>query len=114
MTQKELLETVLSELKNIKKEIPFSENSILLERIDELKENVTFIKSVLLNPETGVIVKVNKNTHFREEKEHEEAHYLEYKNDLADLKKWRDSINKALWIMFTTVVGILIKIVFFP
>ena len=125
-----LLTTILVELANIKKGL-FNEDVIeLSEVVKELKqevselrylsESVTSLKSdlselkyTLLNPEDGVIVKVNKNTDFRLSREPKIPHYEDKVRQLDDIIKWKDGVNRALWIIFTTLVGIAIKIVFF-
>ena len=62
MTQKQLLESVLSELLHIKKHMPNGELKAMLEDVKDLKEDMSELKYTLLNPDDGVIVKTNKNT----------------------------------------------------
>lgn len=113
MTQKDLLEKVLLELATIRQGLPDSEVKQLIDSVKDLKEDVSKLKHTLLNPEEGVIVKVNKNTDFRLDLESEEDKQIQETQDLKDLKKWRDTVSKVLWIIFSAVVGIVVKLVFF-
>ena len=38
--------------------------------------------------------------------------YLEFNGDLQSLKKWQGAINKAMWIIFTAITAIAIKVIF--
>lgn len=113
MTQKELLESVLTELVTIKSGMPNGELKQLADKVEEIKEDVSELKFMLMNPEEGVIVKVNKNTEFRKDKERQSGEYVRYTQDLDDLKRWREGVSKALWTIFSALVGIAIKLIFF-
>jgi hypothetical protein len=82
----------------------------------EMKKDLSELKKKLLDPDDGVIVKVNENTKFRlEQQRQKEKDEIEYRNLLlehSDLMKWKSGITKAMWIFFTTLVGILAKIFF--
>ena len=65
MTQKQLLESVLTELVHIKKHMPNGELKSMQSDMKALKEDVSDLKFTLLNPEDGVIVKTNQNSQFR-------------------------------------------------
>ena len=104
MTQKQLLEAVLAELGNIKKDMPNGELKSLVEDVKELKEDMSDLKYTLLNPEDGVIVKTNKNTYFRKEN----ADKVE---KISGLVTWKATVTKALWILFTAIVGVAVKVV---
>jgi len=110
MTQKQLLESVLSELHHIKKHMPNGELKIMQKDVEALKENMSDLKYTLLNPETGVIVKTNVNTVFRNKLELGEKEFTNNMLEVKDLKRWRDGVNKALWIIFATLFGVVIKI----
>ena len=99
MTQKEILTVVLDELKHIKLHMPNGELKAMQQDLFELKEDMSEMKYKLLNPEDGVIVKTNINTAFRKE-------YQEKLKELEDLKRWKDGVTKALWIIFTALIAI--------
>ena len=72
--------------------------------LKEIHENVKEIKEILLDPEDGIIVRVNKNTYWRRELDADE---------FKALVRWKQTINQAIWIAYTALVGIIIKIIFF-
>jgi hypothetical protein len=81
-----------------------------------MKQDLSDLKKKLLDPDHGVIVKVNENTKFRLEQERlQERDEKEYKDlmlEHAELMKWKGGVTKALWVFFTAMVGILAKIFF--
>ena len=73
----------------------------------ELKEMHTMIKeikAILLDPEDGLIVRVNKNTYWRREIDSDEFKVM---------LRWKQAVTHALWISYTALVGIIIKLIFF-
>lgn len=93
--------------------MPNGELKLLSDKVEEIKEDVSELKYMLMNPEDGVIVKVNKNTDFRRDKQRMTSTYTGYINDLEELKRWKDGISKAMWIIFTALAGIFFKLIFF-
>ena len=71
-----------------------------------LKNDVSDIKYTLLNPEDGIIVRVNKNTEYRIDQEDNEDYYNKMVTEFEKMKDWKDGVTKALWIVFTSLVGI--------
>ena len=110
MTQKELLESVLAELQKIKSGMPNGELKQLILDVEDVKEDVSDLKFTLLNPENGVIVNTNKNTEFREEMQANEKDFQKQMRELEDLKRWKDGVTKALWIIFGSLVAIVARI----
>ena len=104
MTQKEILESLHSEVLAMKGKMPNGELVAMAEDMKELKEDVHDLKYTLLNPEDGVIVKTNQNTFFRKEN----AGNIER---IDELVSWKDTVTKALWILFTAIVGVVVKLV---
>ena len=110
MTQKELLESVLYELKHIKTNMPNGELKQMVRDLDKLKEDVSDLKYTLLNPDDGVIVNTNKNTDFRRELERDEKERQARIAELEELRRWKSSVSKALWIIFGSLVAIVSRI----
>lgn len=104
MTQKELLESLHSEVIAMKGKLPNGELVAMAKDMKEMKEDISDLKYTLLNPEDGVIVKTNQNTYFRKEN----AANIE---KIDELLSWKDSVTKALWILFTAIVGVVVKLV---
>lgn len=73
----------------------------------DIKDDVSEIKYTLLNPENGVIVRVNRNTEFRLEKERKEDYYENKIKELEKMLDWKEGVNRALWILFTSVIGLI-------
>jgi hypothetical protein len=55
-------------------------------RIDELHQDIRIIKTQLLDPDSGAIARVNRNTEFRL------------------------GTTKALWVIYAALVGIVVKL----
>ena len=72
--------------------------------LKEIHENVKEIKAILLDPEDGIIVRVNKNTFWRKELDADEFKVM---------LRWKQAVTHALWISYSALIGIIIKIVFF-
>ena len=113
-TQKDILQQILIELDSMKGKLPNGELKRMEESIHEMKEDyselkgdVSDIKFTLLNPENGVIVRVNKNTEFRYEREDKQEYYDNMVTEFEKLKDWKESVTKALWILFTSLVGVI-------
>ena len=53
--------------KDILKKLDCVENKLMSGELEEIHETVKEIKEVLLDPEDGIIVRVNKNTYWRKQ-----------------------------------------------
>lgn len=104
MTQKELLEALHSEIVSMKGKLPNGELVAMAKDMKEMKEDISDLKYTLLNPEDGVIVKTNQNTYFRKANQ-------ENIEKIDELLMWKNSVTKALWILFTAIVGVVVKLV---
>jgi len=109
MTQREVLEAVLSEIKHIKTHMPNGELKQMQKDLEDMKDDISDLKYTLLNPENGVIVNTNKNTEFRHMMQSNEKEFKSQMNEVEDLKRWKQGVNKALWIIFTLLAGIVFK-----
>ena len=89
---------ICERLQCIEQKLPFANGELL-----EMHENIKEIKAILLDPEDGIIVRVNKNTYWRRELDVDE---------FKALVRWKHSITHAMWISYTALVGIIIKIIF--
>lgn len=105
-----ILEIVLSELKSIRSGMPNGELKQIIENQKEMKEDISDLKYKLLDPDDGVIVKVNKNTEFRVRSEVNSERYHKYLQDIEDIKSWKSTVTKVLWLLFGSIVTIITKI----
>ena len=37
---------------------------------------------------------------------------MQFNIDMNDLKKWKEGVNKALWIIFAAIIAIALKLLF--
>ena len=71
--------------------------------LQEMHQNIKEIKEILLDPEDGIIVRVNKNTFWRKELDADE---------FKALLRWKQSVTHAMWIAYTALTGIILKLMF--
>ena len=71
--------------------------------LQEIHQAVNEIKEILLDPEDGLIVRVNKNTYWRKQINIQ---------DIEELKNFKQNVTHALWGVYTLVLGIIAKILF--
>ena len=111
-TQAEILNDVLSELQEIKKGLPNGEIALIQKSLEDLEEGQKSLRSEirkkqkrLFNPDNGLIVEVNKNTEFKVENQ---------KNikDVEGLMSWKSNVTKALWVIYSAIIGVIIKLLF--
>lgn len=114
-----LMKQILDELSNLKSNMPLGEMKHLQSGLEDMrkdqrdmKNDLSDLKKKLLDPEDGVIVKVNENTKFRISEENRYDDYMKINIDLDSLKKWQGGVNKALWIIFGALLVIALKIIF--
>ena len=72
--------------------------------LQEMHENIKEIKEILLDPEDGIVVRVNKNTYWR--------HQID-SDEFKALVRWKQAMTHAMWLAYSVLVGIIIKIIFF-
>ena len=112
-TQKETLDKILVEIGKMKTKLPNGELKRMEQTINalhefqqDLKEDFSDIKYTLLNPENGVIVRVNKNTEFRQDSQEMPEEMIDLKLEIAKLQAWQTGVVKALWVLFSALVGV--------
>jgi hypothetical protein len=115
-----MMERVLEELVFMRSKLPNGELKVIQSSIDDLKHSqdsiksdVSELKKKLLDPESGVVVRLNQNTQYIQDKKEMEDYYDEIIDQHKDLLSWKNNMTKAMWIFFTAIVGILTKMMFF-
>lgn len=115
-----MMERILEELVFMRSKLPNGELKVIQTSIDDLKNSQDSIKSdvselkrKLLDPETGIVVRLNQNTQYIQDKKEMEDYYDEIIDQHKDLLSWKNNMTKAMWIVFTAIVGILTKMMFF-
>ena len=89
--------------KDIIEKLECVETKLMSGELEEIHETVKEIKEVLLDPEDGIIVRVNKNTYWRKQINIQE---------IEELKSFKNNVTKALWGIYTVVLGIIAKLIF--
>ena len=79
------------------------EQNVSSGQLDEIQQTVKEIKEILLDPEDGLIVRVNKNTYWRRQID---------TRDIQELKSFKQNVSTALWGVYTLVLGLITKVVF--
>ena len=119
ITNKEILE----EIEFLKKNLPNGEFALLKKSVEDLssgqnalKSSIRELKQQLLDPDGGVVVRVNRNSDFRKESEQRgplcQQSFENMEDNVNSILGWKDNVSKALWILFTGIAGIIVKILF--
>ena len=119
ITNKEILE----EIEFLKKKLPNGEFALLKKSVEDLssgqnalKSSIRELKQQLLDPDGGVVVRVNRNSDFRKESEQRgplcQQSFENMEDNVNSILGWKDNVSKALWILFTGIAGIIVKILF--
>jgi len=129
-TNQQLLKELSSAIDQIKTQLPIKPaarngeltsiklqlKSICQDQSD-IKDDVAMIKKKILNPEGGVVVKVNKNTSDIKELIGYTKGFLKkcegMEAEVEECKKFKNGAHKALWIVYTAIMGIVAKLIFF-
>jgi len=116
ITNKEILE----EIEFLKKKLPNGEFALLKKSVedlssgqDALKSSIRELKQQLLDPDNGVVVRVNRNSEFRKDSEQRgplcQQSFENMEDSVNSILGWKDNVSRALWILFTGIAGLIIK-----
>ena len=89
--------------KEIIKKLECVEDKLMGGELEEIHQTVKEIKEILLDPEDGIIVRVNKNTYWRKQINVQ---------DIEELKSFKKNVTHALWGIYTIVIGVIAKLIF--
>ena len=116
---------ILDEIEKLKKKIPTANGDFILlkksvmdlsEGQGSLKDTIRDLKKQLLDPDNGVVVRVNRNSDFRKESEQRgplcQKSFENMEDSVNSILGWKNNVSKALWILFTGIAGIIVKILF--
>ena len=111
-SQSEILKEVLLELQEIKRGLPNGEIVLVQKSLKDLEEGqkslrgeIRTIQKRLFNPDNGLIVEVNKNTDFKLDNQ-------QNLKDVNNLISWKSNVTKALWVVYSAIIGVIIKLLF--
>ena len=116
ITNKEILE----EIEFLKTKLPNGEFALLKKSVEDLsggqealKSSIRELKQQLLDPDNGVVVRVNRNSDFRKDSEKRgplcQQSFENMEDSVNSILGWKDNVSKALWILFTGIAGLIIK-----
>ena len=97
--------------KEIIKKLDEIEDKLPNGELEEMHNMMKEIKEILLDPEDGVIVRVNKNTYWRKTLTEGDVSFDTIRDDVKDLNSFKSNVTKALWVVYTTVMGVIIKLI---
>ena len=113
VTNKEILE----QIEELRGKLPNGQLTLLKKSVEdlqldhkELRDTIRELKKQLLDPDRGVVVRVNKNSEFRREREDSSEKLSTLFEQVNSLITWKNGINKILWIVFTAIIGLVIKV----
>tara|TARA_R110000765_G_scaffold258715_1_gene358948 strand:- start:637 stop:927 length:291 start_codon:yes stop_codon:yes gene_type:complete len=75
----------------------------LRERVEKIDNKLDSITTKLLDPDTGFVNRVNRNTEFRNEME-------DLIEDIKAMKRWREGVTWSIRILVAAVLGGLLKV----
>ena len=75
----------------------------LVSNQNDMKADMSELKSKLLNPFDGAIVEIRKNTEFRHEWEKREREIEKMQEEHRDLVKWKAHLTKFFWAVITSL-----------
>jgi hypothetical protein len=114
------LNKILEEIVLMRSNLPNGELKVIQSSIEDLKrsqayikDDVSEVKRRLLDPENGIIVRLNENSKYIREKQEMEDYYEEIIDQHKELISWKNTMTKVMWIIFTALIGILTKMMFF-
>ena len=113
---------ILDEIEILKKKLPNGEFALLKKSVEDLhggqeslRSSIRNLKQQLLDPDDGVVVRVNRNSEFRRGSEERgplcEQSFENMEDSVNSILGWKDNVSKALWILFTGIAGLIVKTV---
>jgi len=119
ITNKEILE----EIEFLKTKLPNGEFALLKKSVEDLgigqgalKSSIRELKQQLLDPDNGVVVRVNRNSDFRKDSEKSgplcKASFEDMQDGVQELTIWRQNVTKVMWLLVTGIIGLGFKVIF--
>ena len=116
ITNKEILE----EIEFLKTKLPNGEFALLKKSVEDLssgqeslRSSIRELKQQLLDPDNGVVVRVNRNSEFRKDSVQRgplcQQSFENMEDSVNTILGWKDNVTRALWILFTGIAGLIIK-----
>ena len=97
--------------KDLLKKLDTISEKVCNQDIEQIKSDLKDIKEVLLDPEDGLVVRINKNTYWRKTMTESDMNFDVIKDDVKELNNFKNNVTKALWILYTAVSGLILKLI---
>ena len=108
---------ILKQIEELRGKMPNGELTLLKKSVEdlqldhkELRDSIRDLKKSLLDPDNGVVVRVNKNSEFRREREDSSEKLSTLFEQVSNIVNWKNSVTKMLWVVFTALIGLVIKV----
>ena len=108
---------ILKQIEELRGKMPNGSITLLKKSVEdlqvdhkELRDSIRDLKKSLLDPDNGVVVRVNKNSEFRREREGSQEKLSTLFEQVTQMLNWKNSVTKMLWIVFTAIIGLVIKV----
>ena len=108
---------ILNQIEELRGKLPNGELTLLKKSVEdlqvdhkELRDSIRELKKQLLDPDKGVVVRVNRNSEFRREREGSSEKLSTLFEQVTQMLNWKNSVTKMLWIVFTAIIGLVIKV----
>lgn len=115
-----IIKELSRQIDELKTDLSNDDISILIQEVKSIKneqnkliKDVRELRDIIRDPENGVIVKVNKNTEYREMLEAQEDDNIEILEQHQSLVKFKENVTKLLWLITGAIISIITKIFFF-
>jgi len=99
--------TTAQEIALMKKDI-----ETLREDVKEINDKLDRLMVKLLDPDEGLVVRVNKNTDRLDERDVELPMWLSNLEQFKQMQRWKSNVTKALWGLYFAVIGYIVKLIF--
>ena len=108
---------ILNQIEELRGKLPNGELTLLKKSVEDLqvdhkdlRDSIRDLKKSLLDPDNGVVVRVNKNSEFRREREDSSEKLSTLFEQVSNIVNWKNSVTKMLWVVFTALIGLVIKV----
>jgi hypothetical protein len=73
-------------------------------KIDRLDVKMDKIFNKLLDPDNGLVVRVNKNTERLDIRDESMPEWMGEIEDFHHMKRWKGNVTKALWVVYASMI----------
>jgi predicted nuclease with TOPRIM domain len=99
--------TTAEEIALMKKDI-----EILRGDVKEINDKLDRLMVKLLDPDEGLVVRVNKNTSRLDKRDVELPMWLGSLEQFKQMQRWKSNVTKALWGLYAAIIGYIVKLIF--